>query len=305
MKFFDLHCDTIGECANRGLPLRSNQLDIDLRRASGFDKWRQVFAIWMPDEHRGEKAAEYFERVYKYYIDQTEKNTDVISRVTDFDNCREAKSGAILAVEGGSVLCGEIERVGKLFDLGVRIITITWNGSNELGHGSRSGCEDGLTDFGRRAVKEMERVGIVPDVSHLNERGFYDVAEICRRPFIASHSDSARVFRHPRNLTDGQIEIINGREGLIGINFFDEFLGADGSIDALYAHIAHMLEIGSENTLALGSDYDGCTVCPELRGIENVCRLYEYLLNRNVSENVAKKIFWDNADRFFAGNCHR
>ena len=210
MKFFDLHSDTITECFVQNKSLRKNDLDISLEKGKYLDEWIQVFAIWMPDEIRGKDAEEYYGKVYSRYREEI-KNTENVK--------------PILAVEGASVLNGKIENIEKLYRDGVKIITLTWNTDNELASGCFSENDRGLTAFGKEAVTEMVKRKIIPDVSHLSEKSFYDLCEITDFPFIASHSDSYAINPHVRNLKDEQIKIIIQRKGLVGLNFYNKFLG--------------------------------------------------------------------------------
>lgn len=183
-------------------------------------------------------------------------------------------------------------------------MTLTWNGSNEIANGCLSENSEGLTDFGFDAVKRMQQLGMFVDVSHLNEAGFYDVAELSKqsdKPFIATHSNSNEVHRHIRNLTNEQIMLIIDSGGLIGINLFRKFIGAD-SCDKVYAHIYKMLSLGAEKTLSIGSDFDGCTLIMELNGIDSMPRLYDYLLSRNIPQSVVDDVFFNNAYNFFVNN---
>ena len=182
-------------------------------------------------------------------------------------------------------------------------MTLTWNGENELGSGNVT--DRGLTDFGRAAVREMERCGILIDVSHLNDAGLADVFETAERPFLATHSNARAICAHKRNLTDDMIREMVRRDCLIGLNYFVKFLRDDGdvkSLDDLYRHAMHFFELGSRKNLALGSDFDG-SVLPEcLNTPVKVASFYEYLLSRGVSQEDADGVFYKNAQAFFHKN---
>lgn len=280
MKFFDLHCDTVTECYLKNKKLESNDLDISLEKAKYIDEWYQVFAIWMPDEKRGKPAEEYYANVLSKYREE----------------CAGIKN-SILAVEGASALAGKIENVEKLYRDGVKIITLTWNCENELASGCFSENDSGLTDFGRDAVREMIKFGIVPDVSHLSEKSFYDLCECTDASFIASHSDCCEVHSHPRNLKDEQIKIIIRRGGLIGLNFYNKFLGSGNAAQSVLRHAEHILNLGGESILAIGSDFDGCDIDEELKGIDKMGALYEEF-KKYFSKSIADKIFYENAYRY-------
>ena len=180
------------------------------------------------------------------------------------------------------------------------MMTLTWNGENELGGGADTAL--GLTPFGREALKEMERLSIVADVSHASDALFYDVAEIAEKPIVASHSNARAVCPHRRNLTDRQFQILRDKGGLVGLNFCVHFLREDSNahFEDLLRHADHFWSLGGETTLCLGSDYDGTDVPPELAGIEKMQDLYELFLKHNYKESLVNSLFFDNASKFFA-----
>lgn len=312
MNFFDFHCDTIGECFNQNKLLQNNNLHIDLTRAKmAFKKYCQTFAIWIPDEKRGTDALNYFNSVYDCFISEIEKSPDIISFCTDGKDLnyafKNSKIGALLSVEGGAVLGGNVEKLYELYDKGVRLMTLTWNGQNELGDGCMCKNPNGLTVFGKSVVKEMQKIGMLIDVSHLSEKGFYDVAALTDKPFIATHSNCKIVkneWAKKRNLNDEQIKILVDRQCAVGINLCADFLGDDNDTgkEAVFRHVNHFLDLGAENILCFGADFDGCTVNPELNGIDKIYIVYDYLICHGLSETIINKIFFDNANRFIIAN---
>lgn len=305
MDLFDLHCDTAFECATRlnGRDFREGAWHLSLERGSYLENWRQVFAVFMPDEYRGRDAVRHYEKVRDYIYRQAKLFPGEFEIVRNAASFRDTgtKCRAIISVEGGSALAGDPARVQLLYNDGVRLITLTWNDSNELGDGVRAEKGRGLTAFGRNAVREMNRLGIAVDVSHLSDAGFYDVAEISEVPFVASHSNARRLCANARNLTDEMIGVINSRGGLIGLNFCVSFLRADenaGMTDIL-RHAEYLLSLGSENSLCMGSDFDGCDIPQDMSGIESMEELYEHFLRLNYSEDLVKKIFSRNAENYF------
>ena len=182
------------------------------------------------------------------------------------------------------------------------MLTLTWNGENGLGSGRQT--DHGLTPFGRAAVPALEEAGILVDVSHLNDQGFRDVLELARRPFAASHSNSRTVCPHPRNLTDWQARELAARDCLIGLNYYSPFLRADGQpagLDDLCRHAEHLLTLGAEDCLALGSDFDGADLPPCLDRCERVPALLERL-QTEFGTALAEKLAWRNARSFFEKN---
>ena len=302
MKLFDLHCDTIGECYKNKLSLRHSGLHISLDEAKNFENYTQVFAIWIPDELRGKSATDYFNNVCDYYYKELDLNKDLIVSFNDAKK-DDKRVKSILAIEGGAALAGDIENLYKAYEKGVRILTLTWNAQNEIASGAF--CENGgLTSFGKTVIKKMEKLKMVVDVSHLNRESFFDVAENTELPFIASHSNPDIVETNAgrkRNLTDEQIEIIKERNGLIGLNFYKEFLDVDNKtgVDALKVHLDYLLNKGCENIIALGSDFDGCATTDGINGLESMNEVYEALLKDGYSRNLIDDLFCNNAERFF------
>ncbi|MEM1483365.1 membrane dipeptidase [Oscillospiraceae bacterium PP1C4] len=300
MYLFDLHCDTVTRLNSEGKNFRSNDAHIALDRMSGL-QWCQCFAIFMPDEYRGQSAIDYFEDNYRFFRAQMDANRDCITQVRTSAEIEtalaEGKAAALLTVEGGSALAGDLSRVQRLAECGVRMLTLTWNGSNEIASGNLT--EYGFTEFGKQAVRELENAGIVLDVSHLNDKGFWELTHLATRPFIATHSNSRAVCNHPRNLTDEQFGYIVDHGGLVGINFCIHFISEskDPTFRQFADHIAHFLDLGGEDVLALGSDYDGTDVPSWLDPAEKIRGLYPLICDE-FGEQIAEKIFFKNAYHF-------
>ena len=298
MRLFDLHCDTITELAKAQESLAKNNGHISLDRAGYLTEYVQDYAIFIPDEYRGKVAVDYFDRVYTYYKKQIAENG-----ISEYGEKKNTKFRSVLSVEGGAGMGGTIEGLHHLADCGVKLITITWNGRNELASGCFDEEDIGLTSFGRDAIREMEKLRIAADVSHLSVKGFYDLADMAEKPFLASHScvDIVDNFkaRH-RNLSKDQIKIIAEHKGVIGINLWEKLLGnEDNSFDAVMRHMSEMIDIGGEDVVAMGTDFDGCDINPDLAGIEKLQELYDYLNIHGFNEKLLDKIFFTNADRFF------
>ena len=304
----DLHCDTLTREQYFAPTPGCSSLDdpashLALRKMPAGTRWLQCFAIFVPDQLRGEEAIAFFDRYAASFRAQMDALSDRIRPCRTFSDMEnafaEGKFAGMLTVEGGAVLAGRLERIQTIRDAGVRMLTLTWNGPNELGSGHDT--PGGLTSFGREAVAELEAQGILADVSHLNDRGFEDLLGVAKKPFAASHSNARAVCGHRRNLPDAFIREMAERKCLIGLNYARSFLSDEGrgDLDDLYRHVCHFLELGAGDCLALGSDYDGTDIHPDLDSPEKALNIYTYLTDRGVPAETAEGILFANAWRFF------
>ena len=195
-------------------------------------------------------------------------------------------------------------------------MTFTWNYDNSLGapncdkkQKATENLESGLTEKGFEFLSEMEALGIIPDVSHLSDKGFYDVAKFSKKPFVASHSNSRSICSHPRNLTDDMIRIIGNKNGLIGLNYCNSFLsnkyisGYGIDIEAFLPHIKHIISVGGEDCLALGTDFDGIENPPvQISDASKQQKLVSMLEKNGYNENIIEKICYKNVLRFYKEN---
>jgi membrane dipeptidase len=257
-------------------------LHLDLARGRRLERWAQVFAIFVPDTLHGEAAWAYYKQALA-----------LLRRAVPPD------VRTLLAVEIGNVLCGEAARVAALAADGVRILTLTWNGQNELGSGAACDPAAALTPAGRAVVRDCWRCGILPDVSHLNETGFWQVdalrAAVPGARYIASHSCCAAVQPHRRNLTDDQCRALFAAGGLLGLNLYPAFLGGAGAAADVRRHLRHLLALGGGKHIALGSDFDGCTLHPTLAGIEKMEALRDALAADGIAAATLADFFYGNA----------
>lgn len=304
-KIFDAHCDTIFELEQQNLPLSENNIHLDIKRLREYDTYIQVFAAFVDRTDIRVSPMNHCLKLMDRYHAELEKNKGMISPIeTAADLERATKGGAhsILSIEGGEALEGNLSALRMYYKMGVRLITLTWNHANELADGITESRGGGLTDFGRQAVALMEKMGILIDVSHLSERGFWDVVECTKHPFVASHSCVKRLCQHPRNLNDEQIDAIIARSGCIGVNFYTEFLadGGNCAADEIVRHIEYILSRGGENSVGLGSDFDGVEALPRgLSGAEDMAALIKLLEDSGVSVEVIEKISFGNFYRVF------
>lgn len=304
MKLFDLHCDTLYRAYTENSTLFNDSFHISFRKAKGISPYIQCLAVWIPDEYRGQAAVELFKGCVSKLHEQLD-GTDIKICVTkeDIKSVRDSGGQAvILTVEGGAVLDGKAENVEMLRNAGVRMMTLTWNGKNELGDGVGVENAGGLSDFGKSIIPVLEESNIIIDVSHASEALFYDVAELAKKPFAASHSDSKSVCPHRRNLTDEQFGIIRQNGGIVGLNFCRDFLNkqaTNAKMCDIIRNAEHFLSLGGEKTIAIGGDFDGADIPSDMSGIETMPELYEMFLHHNYSEQLVEDIFFNNAAGFF------
>ena len=278
MKYFDLHCDTAYECYIKNMPLDDNCLAVSFKNGACFSNWTQTFAVWIRDD--AENPFELYNKII----------TDCKARLkTKPDNLTP-----IFAVEGGAVLEKDIDRLYRLKEDGIKYLTLTWNGGNRIAGGSLS--QSGLTRFGKRVIKQMNRLGIACDVSHLNDRSFYRAIELSDRP-IATHSNCRAVCGVPRNLTDEQIRLIAEKGGIIGLCFYGKFLGGD-VFEKLYENICRLLDMGLEKNIAIGSDFDGADMDRRIDKLSKIPELYCRLSEKGIKDSTLDKIFYENADKY-------
>lgn len=301
MKIFDAHCDTIEKLSIPGNSLYESFGHCDLKRMENYQSFVQVFACCVYPEKMGMDAFLQADNMISVFLDQIAQNNSKILLCKNSDDVNrvfsQEKIGAILALEGGSPLNGNIENVDYFFNRGVRIITLTWNHRNELGVGAMTANDEGLTHFGKDVVCRMHELGMIVDVSHLSDQGFYDVCQMDSIPFIASHSNARAICNHPRNLSDDMIREIIGRKGMIGFNLYAPFLSEKqpASIDHVIQHLEHILSLGGENCIGFGCDFDGMDLLPSgINGVQDLDTLCNRLLQRNHSEEFIEKITFRN-----------
>lgn len=204
----------------------------------------------------------------------------------------------LLAIEGGEALEGKLANLRMFHRLGVRLLTFTWNYRNDLGSGQGEGeSGGGLSRFGKEVVVEMNRLGMLIDVSHLNEPGFWDVLNYSQKPVLASHSNAKALCNHPRNLTDEQIRALAERGGVIGINFYAKFLKREGeaTIHHVVEQIEYLAKVGGESCVALGSDFDGMDHTPvDLEDCSKIPQIASLLAQRGFGTTSIEKIMGGN-----------
>lgn len=305
MLVFDLHCDLPYKILTQNERIDSNNTCWSLNKIKGESRYIQVFANFI-DKFEFDDPFNVADKMINKIISQINVN-EQICLITDketFDRVSEGReNGAILSIEGGEALGGNVDNIKYFYEKGVRILTLTWNYPNQLGEGVGEYTSfKGLTSFGRQVVREMNKIRMAIDVSHITESGFYDVAQESRLPFIASHSNSKTICNHNRNLTDEQFVEIAGRGGIVGINFYPVFLNQSGSANLtdVVKHIEHFMSLGGCDSISLGSDFDGIESVPDgLNDIGNINNLANELVKINYSEELIAKIMYKNAFNYF------
>ena len=305
-KIFDLHCDTAFEMVQKNQCLDRNSLHLDLARMEEYDGYIQVFAAFVDQKNISVSPMNHCITLLEKLHDEIQRNRDkvmLIQNAHDLETVsKEKKIGAILSLEGGEALAGNLSALWMYHRLGVRLITLTWNWANEIADGILEPRGGGLTQFGKEAVSMMEHLGILIDVSHLSEQGFWDVAEATQKPFVASHSCVKALCSHPRNLSDAQIHCLIQRKGGIGINFYPEFLSESGrcSVEEILQHMEYILSLGGEDVLGIGSDFDGVASLPDgINGVQDIQRLILAMEEKGWDEKRREKILFSNFHRIF------
>lgn len=308
MKFpvFDFHCDTalalLGEDLNQAGSLRKNALHIDLERASALDGYAQCFGCFTTsprEEQSGISPVVIFERELATIQREVSQNADRIAIAYSPQDVEENRErgimSAILTLEGTAGFGHDPALLEDLYAIGFRISSLGWNEENPLTGSHKTG--GGLTDQGRAYVREAQRLGMLVDVSHISDRGFWDIMEITDAPVLATHSNSRAVCDNSRNLTDEMFRALCQTGGLAGINVCTAFLGENPTLDTMCDHVFHFLELDPEaRHIALGGDLDGIRETPDgFTGVESWPAFANRLLERGLDETMVHRIFWDNA----------
>lgn len=303
MRIIDLHCDTLYKRAVHDVLLDSNENEVLITDDENRRKL-QCYAIWLPDSLSGSEAEVLTIKAAGFLKKECERlNIRLISDFNGLEAAFEASSNsACLTIENSLALNGKLENVREFAKLGARMMTLTWNALNPVGGGAEDAAGTGLTSFGEEVVREMEKYNMIVDISHACEKLFYDVAQVAKRPFVASHSNSYSITGHVRNLKDEQFKIIAECGGVVGLNFHNAFLNTNpekACMSDILRHTEHFLSLGGENTLCFGSDFDGGVLPSDIQNSAVYDNIYEMFLQNNYSEELIRKIFFKNALNFF------
>lgn len=324
MKVIDMHCDTIYEInrlqkAGEDIGLRDNHLNISLEKMKQGDYLLQNFAMFTPLKEVSDPVAHVQDLIDTFYL-EIDKNSDLICTAKSYadieKNSQQGKMSALLTLEEGAVVNNDLAYLRNYYRLGVRMITLNWNYVNGIGHPNfplhdenhgYHTCDTvhGLTPFGMKYVQECERLGIIVDVSHLSDAGFYDVLKYTTQPFVASHSNARQVCPHARNLSDDMILALAARGGVMGINFAADFLDENdhenglSKISSMVKHILYIRDLAGIDCIGLGSDFDGIPQNLELKDASYMPELYRALQKSGLSEEEIAKIFYKNVLRVY------
>lgn len=298
----DAHCDTVLKLMELGESLNRNNCHLDISRMDSRNQYIQFFAAFVDQRkcngHAARSAMQIIDRLYGE-VQALEDSVKLCISYADILNAHtHGKLAAMLSIEGGEALEGDLSVLRLFYRLGVRSICLTWNFHNEIANGAADSSDDiGLTCFGQQVVKEMNTLGMIIDVSHISEKGFWDVLEETSKPVMASHSNAHKLCSHQRNLTDDQILAIKRNGGIIGINFYRAFLTDSGeaAVDDIVNHIEYIAGLAGVEHIGLGSDFDGDVGTPDysksrflpdgLSGIQDTYKIFEKLQKLNYSQN--------------------
>lgn len=321
--YADLHCDSITKCCACGGDMLDFSGQVNIRKLTASGCGAQCFALFTD----GENAEEDFKKFLAFYGAQIEKHPRLqpVLRRGDVERAVErGKIGAVLTVENLGFLNGGVSGIAALKTVGVKMASLVWNSANAYAYPNlkfKDGAPDiaaresrGLTAAGRAAVEELNKNGVICDISHLSDGGAEDVFALSELPVVASHSNCAAACNVSRNLTDGQIKKIAESGGLVGLNFCRDFVVegafADGLygtahtknesvFESLYGHFIHLVNVGGEDIAAIGSDFDGIPPYGELSDCTKICALFEYFDRRGVNERLLEKFAFGNFSRLF------
>ena len=314
MRFIDLHCDTFDQIARSGgkKGLRNGDCAINIEKMQQAGAMVQFFAMYIRCHARLEAAGmttppyEYFYWEYESYLKEMAANADVIAPAFCYaDILRNQEKGlitSILSIEDSVSLEGKIERVDEFYEKGVRMMSLTWNWENSLAYPQSDDpakMQLGLKPFGIDAIRRMEELGIIIEVSHLSDGGFWDVTKYTKAPFVASHSCCRSLCNEGRNLTDDMLRKIGDRGGVCGINFYSGFLNKGSeytAVEDVVRHARHVADVAGIDAVALGSDFDGVDNEMEFKDYAGMPMIAEGLKECFTDDEV-EKICWGNTLR--------
>ena len=300
----DLHCDTIMQLLDHpdSGDLYRNTWKIDIEKLQKAHSKVQDFALFINLGKTNDPYGRY-EEMRNLCTTQIHLYGEHIQHVLSYQDVESVyesgKIGALMSIEEGGVLGGDLDKLKQAYQDGVRLITLTWNYPNGLGEPHCGEQHKKLTPKGIEFVEAMQDLGIIVDCSHLNDAGTEQLGDILDAPFVASHSNAREVTAHTRNLPDNLIKLIANKGGVIGLNFAQAFLGTSpvSRIDDIVKHGLYLINKGGEDVVALGTDFDGIKPDTEIKDASEMYRLYDAFKEAGLSVEQCEKLFWKNADR--------
>ena len=300
----DLHCDTIMQLLDHpdSGDLYRNTWKIDIEKLQKAHSKVQDFALFINLGKTNDPYGRY-EEMRNLCTTQIHLYGEHIQHVLSYQDVKSVyesgKIGALMSIEEGGVLGGDLDKLKQAYQDGVRLITLTWNYPNGLGEPHCGEQHKKLTTKGIEFVEAMQDLGIIVDCSHLNDAGTEQLGDILDVPFVASHSNAREVTAHTRNLPDNLIKLIANKGGVIGLNFAQAFLGTSpvSRIDDIVKHGLYLINKGGEDVVALGTDFDGIKPNTEIKDASEMYRLYDAFNEAGLSVEQCEKLFWKNADR--------
>lgn len=305
---FDLHCDTAMKLRTNEVGLRKNSCHIDLERAGKYPGYAQCFACCSTTISEP-NPVDKFEKLLSVIYRETTVNADIIRIAYCADeieqNQNDGLMSAILTIEGPAGFGFDPALLEDLHNVGFLMSTLGWNEDNPLTGSHETG--NGLTDLGKEYVRELQRLNMLVDVSHISDKGFWDIIEITESPIVASHSNSRAMCPHSRNITDDMFRAVCETGGIVGINLYPDFLGKNASLETVCSHILHFLEMDPlAEHIGLGGDLDGVDYLPtDFTGVEDYTKLAVKLESHGLSDEMIYKIFWKNASEVFHNAVHK
>ena len=300
----DLHCDTIMQLLDHpdSGDLYRNTWKIDIEKLQKAHSKVQDFALFINLGKTNDPYGRY-EEMRNLCTSQIHLYGEHIQHVLSYQDVesvyKSGKIGALMSIEEGGVLGGDLDKLNQAYQDGVRLITLTWNYPNGLGEPHCGEQHKKLTPKGIEFVEAMQDLGIIVDCSHLNDAGTEQLGDILDVPFVASHSNAREVTAHTRNLPDNLIKLIANKGGVIGLNFAQAFLGTSpmSRIEDIVKHGLYLINKGGEDVIALGTDFDGIKPNTEIKDASEMYRLYDAFKEAGLSVEQCEKLFWKNADR--------
>lgn len=298
----DTHCDTLTKIFNHKLKLYENNLHVDIKRLKNFHGFCQIFACFIDPEYKA-CAKQYALDAFSYFKTELINNKSHIEQFTTFSEYKriisEKKIAAIFSIEGGEAI-ETLSDIDLFYNLGVRIITLTWNHDNKIASGVLGNSDFGVTDFGKSVIDKMSDLKMIVDVSHISEKAFWEVSDISKMPIIATHSDAYKICQNPRNLTDEQFLEIKRQNGYVGINLYPEFLTNKGhaKISDVLKTTEHFLALGGENIIGLGCDFDGVDSLPDgISDVSDLEKIFNEMSKAGYSSELIDKIAHKNFEK--------